>query len=393
MHNFVCGIKVTFNKNTIFWNKKKFKFVKKLVAIKINEINFKRIAYHILFWGVITFFYDSIISFISETPFFHTLLHDLKYYTPTDILGVYFMLYFLIPKFLLKKKYIAFSIYSTIFFVILILVVTLPFQYLGHFMDYRIHYLSEGKPFPSFSHFFLKNIIPTMTVKLMIIGIASSIKIAKIWIISQKRQQNLIKEKLEINLRLKESELKHLKSQLNPHFLFNALNNLYSLTLEGSSKAPEVVLKISSLLDYVLYQCDGPTVDLDTEIENVKNYIDLQKIRYGEDTNIELIIKGNPCGISIAPLLIIPLVENAFKHGLDKDVGKGFVKIIIEINKEDDFVVYVENSLKGENNHEGEGIGLNNLKKRLELQYPQKYSFIVNNNDVVYSTKLSIELA
>jgi LytS/YehU family sensor histidine kinase len=241
--------------------------------------------------------------------------------------------------------------------------------------------------------FALLYIIPTMTVKLMIIGIASSIKIAKIWIISQKRQQNLIKEKLEINLRLKESELKHLKSQLNPHFLFNALNNLYGLTLEGSSKAPEVVLKISSLLDYILYKCDGPTIDLETEIENVKNYIDLQKIRYGEDTNIEIAIKGNPCGISIAPLLILPLVENAFKHGLDKNVGKGFVKIVIEINTENNFVVYVENSLKGENNHEGEGIGLKNLKKRLELQYPQKYHFVVNNNSVIYSTKLSINLS
>jgi len=362
------------------------------IKTRIKKIDYKRIAYHVLFWVVITFFYDAITSFISGTAFFHTLLHDLKYYTPTDILGVYFMLFFLIPKFLFKKKYIAFSVLSIIYFVILIFVITLPFQYLGHFMDYRIHYLAEGKPFPSFSNFILKNIVPVITVKMMIIGIASSIKIAKGWIISQKRQQKLINEKLEINLQLRESELKNLKSQLNPHFLFNALNNLYSLTLEKSDNAPEVVLKISSLLDYILYQCDGPTIDLDTEIENVKNYIDLQKIRYGEDTNIELNINGDYSRVKIVPLLILPLVENAFKHGLDKNVGKGFVIINIDIAKDDKLFVIVKNSLKGENNHEGKGIGLINLKKRLELQYHNKYYFNVEHNDDAYATSLDIEL-
>jgi len=302
------------------------------------------------------------------------------------------MLYFLIPKFLFKKKYVIFSLYSIVFFIILILFITLPFQYLGHFMDYKIHYLSAGKPFPGFTHFVLNNIIPTITVKMMIIGIASSIKIAKVWIVSQKRQQNLIKEKLEINLQLKESELKNLKTQLNPHFLFNALNNLYSLTLEKSSKAPEVVLKISSLLDYVLYQCNGPTIDLDTEIENVKNYIDLQKIRYGEGVNIDFKIIGSSYNVNIAPLLILPLVENAFKHGLDKNIGDGFIKIIIEITEEKHLQIFVENSLKGENNHEGEGIGLKNLNKRLELQYPNLYKLEIDSSNIKYSTKLSIDL-
>lgn len=360
--------------------------------IEKRNIDFKRIAYHVLFWVAITIFYDAITSFIYDKHFFDTLFHDIKYYTPTDVLGAYFMLYFLLPKFLFKKKYIEFSIYSILFFVILILFITLPFQYLGHFMDYRIYYFLEGKPFPSFTSFAFNNIIPVITVKLMIIGIASSIKIAKVWIISQKRQQNLVKEKLEINLQLKESELKNLKSQLNPHFLFNALNNLYSLTLEKSSKAPEVVLKISSLLDYILYQCNGPTIDLDTEIENVKNYIDLQKIRYGEGVNIDFQIKGSSASVNIAPLLILPLVENAFKHGLDKNIGDGFIKIIIEITESKQIQIFVINSLKGENNHTGVGIGLINLNKRLELQYPNKHKLKIESNNTVYSTTLTIDL-
>ena len=339
-----------------------------------------------------TISYDAISAFIYDRHFFQTLIHDLKYYTPTDMLGVYFMLYVLIPKFLLKKKYLYFSIYSVLFFVILIFVATLPFQYLGHFADYTDHYLSEGIPFPTFQAFVYQNIVQAITIKLMLIGIASSIKIAKVWIQSQQRHQKLIQEKLEINLELKEAELKYLKSQINPHFLFNSLNNLYSLTLEKSSKAPEVVLKISSLLDYVLYKCNVPSIELEQELDNIKNYIDLQKIRYGNDTNIELEVIGNTSDIKIAPLLILPLVENAFKHGLDKNVGKGYINISIKVTEEDKFYLSVENSLKGENNHEGEGIGLINLKKRLELQYPEKFEFSFELSDNEYKTEMCLNL-
>jgi len=359
---------------------------------KIKNLNYKRIAYHILFWSVATISFDAVSSFIYDRPFLQTLLHDIKYYTPTDMFGVYFMLYFLIPKFLLKKKYLQFSLFSFLFFFILIFVATLPFQYLGHFVDYTDYYLKEGKPFPTFETFIYQNFVQVLTIKLMLVGIASSIKIAKVWIKSQKRQQNLLKEKLEINLQLKEAELKFLKSQINPHFLFNSLNNLYSLTLEKSSKAPEVVLKISSLLDYMLYKCNVPSIELDNEIENIRNYIDLQKIRYGNDTNIEIEIKGDTSNIKIAPLLILPIVENAFKHGLDKNVGKGYINILIEVTEENKFYLSVKNSLKGENNHEGEGIGMRNLKKRLELQYPDKFDLNVDFSDNEYKTVMCLRL-
>jgi len=359
---------------------------------KIKKLDYKRIAYHLLFWVVITLFYDTAVTLINNGQFLKTIAHDLKYYTPTDILGVYFMLYFLIPKFLLKKKYVKFALFSILFFIILMFVIALPLAYFGLLIDYSDYYLLNEQPIPTFVNFISNSLIFGITVKLMIMGVASSIKIAKIWFVSQKKQQNLVKEKLEINLQLKESELKNLKSQLNPHFLFNALNNLYSLTLEKSPKAPEVVLKISALLDYVLYECNVPSIELETEIENIKNYIDLQKMRYGEDTNIEFNINGEFSHIKIAPLLILPLVENAFKHGLDKNVGKGFIKINIQITEEDKINISIKNSLKGENNHEGEGIGLKNLKKRLELQYPNKHKFSIQQSEIDYETYLCIVL-
>ncbi len=358
------------------------------MTLKLKHINYSRIAYHILFWVVLSVFYDFISSFLSQTSFWETLLHDLMFFFPSDIFGVYFTLYFLIPRFLLKKKYISFTVYFFVFFIILIIAVTMPLQYFGIYLD-RV---GTNKDLPSFIDYVKKTFLIAITIKLMIIGIATAIKLAKVWFNSQKRQQNLISEKLEIKLQLKESELKYLKSQINPHFLFNALNNLYSLTLEKSEKAPEVVLKISSLLDYVLYECNVPKIELTKEIENITGYIDLQKIRYDDKVNIEINTKGDPSEIRIAPLLILPLIENAFKHGLDKNVGNGFIRIKINVSDDNKFSISVTNSMNGENNHTGDGIGLSNLRRRLELQYPDKYKLDIHSEDNHFISELCIDL-
>lgn len=355
---------------------------------KLKHLNYRRIAYHILFWVVLSFFYDAVSSWVNNRSFFNTLIHDLLYFFPSDILGVYFTLYFLFPKFLLKKKYISFTVWFFVFFAFLMFAVTMPLQYYG-----IVIIKSEiGKSAPEYKQYLEHNFLWAITIKLMIIGIASAIKLVKIWYKTQKRQQALLNEKLEINLQLKEAELRYLKAQINPHFLFNALNNLYGLTLEKSDKAPEVVLKISSLLDYVLYECNVPEIELTKEIEKIEDYIDLQKIRYDDKVNIVFNIEGNPSHITIAPLLILPIIENAFKHGLDKNVGNGFVDIRLNVSNEGKFNVEVRNSLNGEKNHNGEGIGLKNLRKRLELQYPDRFQLNVNQDDRQFFVKLCIDL-
>ncbi len=358
------------------------------LKLHLKNINLKRIAYHILFWAALSIFYDSVISLLNHKSFFDTLIHDLMYFFPSDIFGVYFTLYFLIPRFLLKKKYIAFTVWFFVFFIILMLVITQPLQYLGLYFNS----VKTGRELPPYFNFASRNLLIGITIKLMIIGIASAIKLTKIWFTSQKRQQILVNEKLEIKLQLKEAELKYLKSQINPHFLFNALNNLYSLTLENSPKAPEVVLKISALLDYVLYECNVPKIELSKEINNIKGYIDIQKIRYDDKVNISINVEGEPSETAIAPLLILPIIENAFKHGLDKNAGNGFIKIDINVSDDSKFNLTVANSLNGENNHTGDGIGLSNLKRRLELQYPEKYKLSTLINENQYITELCIDL-
>ncbi|NPA68489.1 MAG: hypothetical protein GXO50_07770 [Chlorobi bacterium] len=352
------------------------------------RFNLKRTGYHVLFWLTLSLFYDSVTSYMSQKPFTETIIRDILFYLPSDILGVYFTLYFLIPRFLLKKKYFGFTAAFLTFFIILIFAVTLPLQYLGLYIELT----RTGNITPSYFEFAEQNVLIATTLKLMIIGIAGSIKLAKIWLSSQKKQQNLIKEKLEIKLQLKEAELKYLKAQINPHFLFNTLNNLYALILEKSPKAPETVLKISALLDYVLYESDVHKIELTKEINNIKSYIDLQKIRYDEKININVNIKGNPEKICIAPLLILPIIENAFKHGLDKSAGKGFVKIEINVSDDSRFNLKVTNSLNKPNNKTEKGIGLSNLKRRLDLQYPEKHKLEIHSSDNLFITELCINL-
>jgi len=351
-----------------------------------NKVSLKRIGYHFLFWIVITVSYDLFSVVVRGGELGKTLLVDLLFYMPTDILSVYVVLYALIPHFLLKKKYMSFGFLSVVWIGFLTVFIALPIQYLGwtEVLNYKMR-------IPEFYPFFKRQIVEVVTLKFMITGIALAIKIAKIWLATQLRQQKLIKEKLETELKLREAELRFLKSQINPHFLFNALNNLYSLTLSKSDKAPEVVLKISALLDYVLYECNVPLISLDRETDSIRNYIDLQKIRYGTRTNIEFNLQGDTAAVQIAPLLILPLVENAFKHGLDKTIGSGFVRIKISVeNKE--LNIKVENSLNGENNHEGEGIGIKNLRKRLELQYPNQHTILLNETENEFVAELQISV-
>lgn len=268
----------------------------------------------------------------------------------------------------------------------------LPLQYIP-FLEYSApKYIKAGHEIPGFLQYVKLSLAPTITLKFSVVGFGSAIKLFKIWFQIQKNQQKLEKEKLEMTLQLREAELKFLKTQINPHFLFNALNNLYSLTLEKSDKAPDTVLRLSGLLDYMLYECDDDFVSLSKEIDAIKNYVDLQKIRYGENTSVEIKISEDSQETMIAPLLLVPFVENAFKHGLTKNMGKGEIYIEIEVVKlKIRFIV--KNSIhynSDEINQKG-GIGMNNIKKRLELQYKDRYILETETSGNEFSVKLEIQ--
>ncbi len=192
-----------------------------------------------------------------------------------------------------------------------------------------------------------------------------------------------------------QSELKFLKSQINPHFLFNTLNNLYALTLKKSDKAPEIVIKLSEMMRYMLYECNEKRVLLSKEVSYIRNYLDLERLRQGPNVEINFDVVGNVADQKIAPLMFIPFLENSFKHGLNSQISKGFVNIKLEVNEQHvDF--FIENSkaekLPTIEHRRSGGIGLVNVRRRLNLLYPEHYDLDIKDNPTTYAVNLKLDL-
>lgn len=191
------------------------------------------------------------------------------------------------------------------------------------------------------------------------------------------------------------TEINYLKAQINPHFLFNTLNNLYGMALQKSDKTPEVIMKLSKMMDYMLYDTDDSKVYLVKDIENLENYIALEKIRQGNNAYIKYSREGEADEQKIVPLLFLPLVENGFKHGVNELIKGAFLKIRLNISG-NSVTLMVKNNYKtktGDTIVQRTGIGLTNLRRRLDLFYPGKHLLTVNQSDTTYEAQLTIHLS
>jgi hypothetical protein len=197
---------------------------------------------------------------------------------------------------------------------------------------------------------------------------------------------NFYKKEKEIAKMLEQQkslELSALKSQLNPHFLFNTLNNLYAMTLVKSDKAPEVIEKLSKILDYMLYQCESESVSIRDELDLLKNYIDLEKVRYGKRVEVTLEAQLDDA-INIAPLILLTFVENAFKHGVSQETEKASIVIQVKTMNKELFFSIKNSKPKNYKAITPEGhtsIGLKNIKRQLDLIYKNKYVLIIDDNN------------
>lgn len=215
--------------------------------------------------------------------------------------------------------------------------------------------------------------------------ISSGIKITSEWFKSERMKKNIEHEKLQ-------AEILFLKNQVNPHFLFNALNNIYSMQQLKSEHTGEAILKLSELMRYTLHETSSPAVPLENEITYLRNYVELQKIGIRSDFDISFEVEGDPEGLQIEPMLLVPLVENAFKHGISY-VGKE--PIIIRLKIEDNSIIQcVENAIAGSQspNKRTSGIGLVNLRKRLTLLYPNTHHLDINSGVKKFTACLKMKL-
>ncbi len=335
-----------------------------------NEgLTFNRIKWHLLFWFAYIIFYTTVFGALeSDTTILQRLNIELIN-LPIKLIATYSLVYFFIPKFLQKRKYYTFFI--TI--IPLAFLLGLFYRYIGYHTYYQTIWPESVVNTPWL--YWPKVIYGSISVYTVAI-IAAVIKILKQWFSTQQINSSLKQEKLA-------AELKFLKAQIHPHFLFNTLNNLYALTLKKSPKAPEVVLKLSDLLDYMLYECNVEKVGLDKELKMLENYIELEKIRYGSDLVVDFNVDKASKSIMISPMLLLPLVENSFKHGVSGEIDSKWIKINLKtLNGSFEFSIENSKDSKSRNNKESytEGIGLKNVVRRLELVYKDKHQLKVNDN-------------
>ena len=350
------------------------------INIKNIDFNRHRIIWHILFWLLYLILYAFSSNIYYEDSNIYRILAQFSITVPIDILAAYFTAYYLLPKFLLKGKYIHFIV---LFFLSAVIFIFLQ-RALMYFITYPVFYPESYQNIK----FYKINYIFSFFNIYAIVGIFASIKLLKYWFENQQTTRLLEKEKLE-------AELKFLKSQIHPHFLFNTLNNLYALTIDKSDQAPEVVIKLSDLLDYMLYECNTPKVSLDKEIKLINDYLSLEKIRYGKELQINFDISGKTAGKQIAPMLLLPFIENSFKHGLSKKINNPWIYIALRINNDSlNFNVKnnkIENKTK-EKDEYTEGIGLKNVRRRLDLLYNGIYTLNLFDEGDSFEIDLNIKL-
>lgn len=330
-----------------------------------------RIWLHLVFWVVV--YMDKLLAVagIGDIPYITP--YSIVYYFILDSGTVYFNLYILIPVFLLANR-----VYSYIIFSVVLL-----------FVNVQLYYLLTVEVFCVDCMLIYEEGAGIMLVKefansTFILGSAIGANILRRFLKSQIVIRKLEVEKLE-------TELNFLKSQINPHFLFNSLNNIYVQIRKNFHEAGESVLQLSELLRYQLYDCSKDRVLLVDEVEYLKNYIKLDKIRKAS-VDINLRVKGNPTGVEVAPYLFIPFVENAVVHGINEE-GEGRINIDFEVTEEE-LTFTVENQIPSRAIEKKQGgIGLKNVKRRLELLYPKKYFLEINSEKDVFYVKLLINIS
>ena len=373
----ICLVKVEFHlKKKGFLIKKKILHctmkAKTILSFLIN------IIFHLLFWVGVYFFFTYFLGYGSNNIAYVNKFS--AFLMPITIILSYFFLYKLIPKYLIAKKHGLFVLYTFYTFIISFCLIMISILY-GLVFSTELTII-DSKPLTKTIFFVVLGIYMVVLLVIAIGLVAHSYKVAV-------TNEDLKNRFLQTQLQLKEQELKFLKMQIHPHFLFNALNTIYGFALLKGEEAPEMILKLSNLLDYILYQIEKPKVLLVEEMNHLEDYISLEKMRFHDTLRITFVKEIEQQNVQISPMLLIPFVENSFKHG---KIIEGVLKIDIHLKVNDNNLLFiVENSSKRKEDVKT-GIGIENIKKRLEMMYSEKHQLdIIENNDI-FKVVLKVKL-
>ncbi len=328
--------------------------------------------WHILFWLFFCFLFtlQFFQTYLQTGVFeFNKLIPGIAYGVNLALI-VYLNYFVFIPRLVAKKMIWQYFFALLISFIVVAILFAITF--------YGLTGISLSK----------LNVLSFIALEIVYVIITSFFKFFKEWVEHQGLQLKI----MDIEKQKVEAELHALKSQLNPHFLFNVLNSIYSHSLLKSDTAPSIVLKLSELMSYILYDCKTETVPLQKEVEFIKNYIELEKIRLEEYIDVTFSINIANQAL-VPPLLFVPLIENAFKHGIGSHPKNKYISLTIETH-EDTFYFNLRNSKGGslkpiKNNTKG-GIGIENVRKRLKLLYPEGHEMVLTNKEGSFEVEIII---
>lgn len=348
--------------------------------MKSRNLNWNRVALHIVFWVVYIALNGVLTSIYSHSPLPENLpsawLAEL-FSLPPKILLVYFVFYYIIPLYLERNKVWKLVALSLLAFLITMVVYRL---FVG------LLYFDIFEPE---RHFMLGNpigLVLTVFDLFITVAAATTIKMIRVHYKSVEFEQELIREKLQ-------SELSFLRAQTNPHFLFNTLNNLYALARKKSDKTADAIMMLSKIMRFVLYECRAPRIALVDEARVIQDYIELEKLRYNKRLTVRYQDDIDNPQAAIAPLLLLPFVENSFKHGADSTPGDATISLHIRL-RDQQLSFFIENTVDPDvlpNGNSG-GIGLRNVKRQLDLLYAGRYELTAGRDGDHFKVELKLDL-
>jgi sensor histidine kinase YesM len=359
----------------------------KLYNIAFSDDRSVRWKRHFFFWLVVLLYHFARISMmfpvINKNSFLSLLELTFFWGLILNIFFSYSIVYYLIPKYFKKKKYWQFAVGIVLVFLIiqfllqvnsLVISGTPVIKAIGYYKG--MEFLSYLRP----------GLIRSFGNPPLIFGLFLSLKTLKGWHLEQLKSETLSKENANAELQL-------LKAQVHPHFLFNTLNNIYSFSLNGSPQAGLLVKKLSGMLSYMIHECEEKLVPLEKELKLIEDYMGLEKVRYGKRLDMQVEIHGDFENRFIAPLLMIPFIENSFKHGTSQMLQHPWIKLEITTVK-DQLFFKLSNSKPSlfHANKQNKGIGLINVKKRLQLLYPGKHQLDVSETEDMFTVNMQILL-
>ena len=330
----------------------------------------------ILFWVLSGYILLNIFagsSSFQKIDFIYTSIFLITLLIPAELNLLLF-----IPRFLNRKKHF---VYALLFVFVLMLFSLFNQLLFGRLIDhilpgyYFISYYSYGDILKFF---------------LVFLVITTLLHLSKEWFeLNETRQRMILLEKEKID-----AEMKALSNQVNPHFLFNSLNVLYSLAIKNAKETPDAIIKLSDILRYVIYESNRETVELWSEINLINNFIELQQFRISSDAQVEFTREVENEKLPITPMLLLPLVENSYKHGIKGDLGMTFIKMkLIQKGNEIEFVIENNKGQSGEpDENQSGGVGLKNIRSRLELIYPKSHTFEIEDGEKSFIVKLRVKI-